>query len=454
MSTAPKDFANEVRGHYEELPYPYRDVATEGQFLYGADGFSANALNHFGWGGRKDLRAKGTRILIAGDGTGDGSINWAESLVGSEAEIVAIDLSSRSIETAKARLAKRQLTNVTHHHMSLLDLPDSGLGQFDIIECSGVLHHLPDPDAGLAALGKMLKDDGIMALMVYAQYGRTAIYMIQDMLRRMMRPDMTRSEKIALARGFLNNVPNTHLLTVKNEAFLEDISWPDGSGIYDLLLHTTDRAYTVPQLYEWVEGAGLKLQAMFADFTDDSTYLPHYYTNEPTVLAALEGKSTAELYAIGELMHGTIIKHNFYVTKQAKQPAEFADDMVISYGMLQSMFLEYVPGLVQQLTQVSMGERVGCVARPFPGAAPLIVTRRPSTPLLLQAIDDRSTVGQIVAAVTKSSKLSRNDVRKDLQLLYSEMRARMLVFLRHESVPAYPTGMQMRARLKHIGLIS
>ena len=38
---------------------------------------------------------------------------------------------------------------------SLLDLPGGGLGPFDYIDCCGVLHHLPDPAAGLrrAAVG-------------------------------------------------------------------------------------------------------------------------------------------------------------------------------------------------------------------------------------------------------------------------------------------------------------
>ncbi|PZP86806.1 MAG: hypothetical protein DI582_01705 [Azospirillum brasilense] len=452
-ANAPQEFSTEVRGHYEELPYPYRDVAQEGKQFNGSDGFNPTAFTHHGWQGKRDLR-DGARILIAGDGTGDASINWAESMLGSRAEIVAIDLSSQSIALAKARLAKRQLTNVTHHHMSILDLPTAGLGSFDVIECTGVLHHLPDPAAGLAALGSVLKDDGIMGLMVYAEYGRVAVYMLQDLFRRLSTPDMTRAEKLALARAFLDNVPTTHWITVKNELFLGDIQWPDGSGIYDLLLHSTDRAYTVPQLYEWVQGAGLNLHGLFGDFISESLYEPGNYNRDPRILASLEGKDKPERQAIAELMHGSMCKHNLYVTKQPKEPASFADDMVITYGLMHTLFVSFVAELSALLAQVNIGERVLFRPRPMATAEMMYLTRRPATIMLLQAIDGKRSIGEIVGLVSREAKLSRNDVRKDLHLLYTEMYDRLLVFLRHESVPPYFTAVEMLARLRAIGLIA
>ncbi len=57
--------------------------------------------------------------------------------------------------------------------------------RFDLIVCTGVLHHLADPDAGLRALRSVLKPDGAMYLMVYAPYGRTGVYMLQDYCRRL-----------------------------------------------------------------------------------------------------------------------------------------------------------------------------------------------------------------------------------------------------------------------------
>ena len=59
----------------------------------------------------------------------------------------------------------------------------SGLGPFDYIDCCGVLHHLPDPLAGLRSLVSVLAPGGGLGLMVYAPHGRTGVYMLQDALR-------------------------------------------------------------------------------------------------------------------------------------------------------------------------------------------------------------------------------------------------------------------------------
>ncbi len=56
---------------------------------------------------------------------------------------------------------------------------------FDKIVCTGVLHHLSDPEAGLRSLRSVLKADGAMHLMVYAAYGRTGVAMMQEYCRRL-----------------------------------------------------------------------------------------------------------------------------------------------------------------------------------------------------------------------------------------------------------------------------
>lgn len=453
MHAAPQDYVQDVREHYEELPYPTRDIKDEGKHFYGSDGFTVNALCHMGWAGKRDLRHSQLRVLSAGDGTGDGSIQFAETLHGGDAQIHAVDLSAASIAICKERLAVRQLTQVTHHHMSILDLPEAGLGSFDVIESSGVLHHLEDPVAGLKALASVLAEDGMMSIMVYATYGRTAVYMIQEMMRRIERPGMTRAERIATTRAFLDSVPNTHFLTVKNDAFLTDIGFAGGAGIFDLFLHSNDRSYTVPQLYEWAHAAGLHVVDFFGDHMDGSFYDPATYTVRRELLDPLNDKPIAERQAVAELMHGSMIKHNFYLAKQPKEPAQFADDMVIAYGFMQSLFGRQILILLEALAQAAIGDTVSYSPRPFASLPPLAITKRPATDLLVRYIDGHRSIGEIVTAVSKVSKLSRNDVRKDLKLLYDQMRTRQMVFLRHESVKPFVSGPEINARLKGIGLI-
>lgn len=437
-SNAPKDYAEQVRGHYEELPYPYRDPAQEAKQFHGNDAFSLEAFAHFGWAGRRNLYADDTRVLIAGNGTGDGAIQFAETLLGTNAKVVAIDLSRASIELSKARLAKRGLSDrVEHHHLSILDLPGSGLGPFDIIECSGVLHHLPDPDTGLRALASVLSDDGIMGIMVYATYGRVPIYMIQDLLKRIIPPGSSRAQKIEMAREFLNYVPNSHWITVKNELFLEDINWPDGSGIYDLFLHDIDRSYTVPQIYDWVNGAGLNLVSLFGEQTDDTLYRPQSYTGSALLREQFATKELPEQHAIAELMNGTIAKHHFYAAKTPKAPAQLEDDMVISYGQMQSLFMYLIAQMNQVLAQQPVGMRYGVPVKPSSTALPLNVTNNTHTAALAALIDGKTSVGAMLDAVVAASGAPRDAVREDLKQLYEDLRSRNVVYLREETIAPY-----------------
>ena len=75
------------------------------------------------------------------------------------------------------------LDNLQVHQLPIERARELGTS-FDQIVCTGVLHHLADPDAGLTALRDVLEPGGAMHLMVYAPYGRTGIYMLQEFCRR------------------------------------------------------------------------------------------------------------------------------------------------------------------------------------------------------------------------------------------------------------------------------
>ncbi|MFM9890855.1 MAG: methyltransferase domain-containing protein [Rickettsiales bacterium] len=451
MSTAiPKEYKTDVREQYEDFPYPFRDVNDEGTLFHASDPQSLMALSHAGWGGKRDLRG-GTRFLNAGCGTGDSTVMLAEELLGADSDIVSIDLSTKSLEIAQARLTKRGLmrAHTQFHHLSILDLPSSGLGQFDVIECSGVLHHLPDPAAGLRALVSMLKPDGMLVIMVYGQHGRLSVYMVQELMKHLIAQGTPRAEKIAIAREFLNNVPMGHWLTVNNELFLADLRWPDGSGIYDLFLHSTDRAYTVPQIYDWVEGAGLHWLEFFGSHTDHAQYTPENYTISPTLRTIVAKKPPREREHIAELMNGNIGKHYFYAAPQAHTPAMFADDMVMDYGLMQHFFLGFLEPLRKGLEAAPIGTQLDGQARPFPGAPDVRITKTKHVVALLAKIDGERSIGDMVAQVAAETHASPEEVRRDLEQLYAEFRSRQLVFLRHQSIARYRNLTDISTRVKH-----
>lgn len=446
--STPKDYSAQVREHYEVLPYPMRDWKDERRVLYTSDHISLDGINHEGWGGKRDLR-EGGRFLIAGQGTGDATVFLAEQLRGTNAEIVSIDLSTASINICKSRLAERGLDNVKVLHMSILDLPTAGLGKFDFIDTSGVLHHLDDPLEGLKALEAVLADDGIIGIMVYAFYGRISVYMLQVLFQFMMAPDTHPLVKIEIAREYLKAMPKSHPMThARNWAFGNDIDEETGSGLYDLLLHSTDRAYTVPQLYEWAEGAGLVMGNFCNEWEGNMAYIPEVYTTSPLLRALVAEKSLPERQTIAELMSGSIIKHIFYVSKTPKVEAEFADDMVVSLGFRQRLFPEFIPSLVAGLAPLSIGQQFEQPVTMLK-APSLVITKNAHTAALLNLIASEKPIGEIITAVAAQTGATEEAVRKDFKQLYHELRSRRRIFLRHISVKPYVQFEEIARRLKN-----
>jgi len=72
------------------------------------------------------------------------------------ARVVALDFSPGSLAIVRERAKVRGLTNIEFVEASIEDLPRLGLGSFDYIISSGVLHHLASPEVGLGALREAL----------------------------------------------------------------------------------------------------------------------------------------------------------------------------------------------------------------------------------------------------------------------------------------------------------
>jgi len=170
---------NDVQSQYEAYPYPARDPLDEAKRLIMGSPSHPLEMDHYLFGGMRDW-SKPLRALFAGGGTGDGLIQLASLLTkaGKPYDITYLDLSSASRATAEARAKQRSLKGITFLTGSLLDAPNLGL--FDYIDCCGVLHHLPDPAAGFGALRAALAKGGGMGMMMYAPYGRSGVYPLQE----------------------------------------------------------------------------------------------------------------------------------------------------------------------------------------------------------------------------------------------------------------------------------
>ena len=108
-------------------------------------------------------------ILVAGCGTGQNLVETARDFKG--ALVLAVDLSLASLCYAKRQALALGLTNIAFGEADILKL--GGIGRtFDIVDASGVLHHMADPWAGWQVLLSLLRPGGFMRLGLYSRLGR------------------------------------------------------------------------------------------------------------------------------------------------------------------------------------------------------------------------------------------------------------------------------------------
>jgi SAM-dependent methyltransferase len=238
-------------------------------------------------------------ILVAGCGTSQAAIH---ALREPDARVTAIDFSETSLRHTRNLQQKYDLRNLDLHRLAIEQVGKLSR-TFDQIVCTGVLHHLRDPDIGLRSLRSVLAPNGAMHLMVYAPYGRAGIYMMQEYCR-LLGIGSTDAEFWDL-RTMLDLLPAEHpIAAIAMRA--KDFRKPD--ALADALLHPQDRAYTVPELYDWLKRCGLT----FGRWYEQAPYLPQCgamaRTPHATRLALL---APSLKHAAVELLRGTMTRHSF-----------------------------------------------------------------------------------------------------------------------------------------------
>jgi SAM-dependent methyltransferase len=298
-----------IRAQYEAYPYPQRDPKDEARRLVTGSPSHPLEIDHYLFGGRRDWRQP-FRALVAGGGTGDGTIMLAQGMAdrGCPAEIVYLDMSVASRRIAEGRAVARGLRNIRFATGSLLGAAE--LGPFDYVDCCGVLHHLADPAVGLAALVRALSPGGGIGLMLYGALGRTGVYPMQALLRTLTTglPD---AEKLALARRTLKDMPASNWLA-RNPHLADHLN--SDAGLYDLLLHSRDRAYTVPDIYDLLESAGLRL----VTFIEPLRYDPASYLRDPALRRRLAGLDPMQAAAAAENLCGSLKNHALYAVPKSR----------------------------------------------------------------------------------------------------------------------------------------
>ena len=373
----PDPLGDVVSQQYERwvYPAPIRDLETwlQGNWQW----FDPSHAHRLMWPDRD--YARGMDILVAGCGTNQAAVI---AYTNPSAHVVAIDVSSASLDHHRWLQDKYGLDNLARHRLPIEQVSDLGR-DFDLIITTGVLHHMANPAAGMRALAECLRPDGVLAVMLYANYGRVGVHMMQSVFKELGLEQGDAS--LAVVRDALGHLGPQHPLA----SYLQiapDLD--DDAGLVDTFLHGREQAYSIDECRDMVTSAGLVFQDLFLR----SSYYPPLPATGPffTSVAALPRE---QQWSVMQRINASNGCHYFLACHPERAVESYAIDFASGDPT------RYVPSF-----------RKGC------GQQGSIAYRsdwqRQLTPLqsaLLEQVDSRRTIGEIVEAVMSSGTYARAD---------------------------------------------
>jgi len=291
---------------YARFPFPSRGVPVD----YYLNKFKDTI------GSRKTFR-----LLDAGCGTGEMTV--AAALRYPEATVVGCDLSQASLTQAHALAERTGAKNATFFQQDLV-APLPYAERFDYIFCIGVLHHLASPETGLRHLVEALSEDGKMLLYLYGVLGRQELILKREILALLEKDPLDFESKIDCARRLdLYQFPRSGLLNILAEVLTSPprASWKrlkerwiwkktlkgqrqwQASNFEEIILadqlaHPQVVHYRIKEIFQLLEGVGLRLVKMVDGMPDDLSEA----IRSPEVLQRVRHLSVLERYQLNELM--------------------------------------------------------------------------------------------------------------------------------------------------------
>lgn len=234
---------DDVAALYNARPYP--PVGFLSPFLQPVRRDDLPLLNYqAGYGACYGFGAlKKPRILVAGCGTIE---PVAVALANPGADILAVDISEASLKKLRWQ-AKARKVNIRTLHSDFTSLNE---GKFDYIVATGVLHHLPDPVAGIRALVARANERAVFRLMVYSRFGRELLYGAKR-LGQLLGIKTPRA-----FRRMITALPADHPYRVYFHLYSDAVT---DAGLCDGYLHPCDQPFDAISLREFLGRAGLEV---------------------------------------------------------------------------------------------------------------------------------------------------------------------------------------------------
>ncbi|BAY62786.1 type 11 methyltransferase [Calothrix brevissima NIES-22] len=267
------------------------------------------------------------RILDAGCGTGVGT----EYLVhlNPQASVVGIDLSAGALAVAKERCQRSKADRVEFHHLSLFDVEQLP-GEFDLINCVGVLHHTSDPIRGIQALAEKLAPGGLMHIFVYGELGRWEIQLMQKaiaLLQGDKRGDYR--DGVQVGRQLFSSLPENNRI-VKREKERWSLENHRDENFADMYVHPQEIDYNIETLFELIDASGLE----FIGFSNPGFWqldrllgkAPELIERANQLSDASGGLRQRQIYRLIELLDPEVTHYEFFLGRSSITKADWSDD--------------------------------------------------------------------------------------------------------------------------------
>ncbi len=317
--------ADSVRNLYNTYPFPPEPLLDEPPPGYNWRWNWTAAYNFCT--NYKPSRQK-IRILDAGCGTGVGTeylIHWNP-----DAEIVGIDISEKALEIAEKRCNQSGVSlkhpyPITFRQLKLEEASQLA-GEFDLINCVGVLHHLPNPIQGIQSLAQKLAKGGIFHIFVYAELGRREIQLMQEAI------SLLQGEKqgdyrdgVSVGRQLFQNLPPDNRIVQEDKKRWSLENHRDES-FADMYVHPQETDYNINTLFELIDASGLA----FLGFSNPQYWqLNRLIGQSSELMERAEQLSEREYYRLIELLDPELTHYEFFLGKLPLNRIDWSEDELL-----------------------------------------------------------------------------------------------------------------------------
>lgn len=302
---------------YDTYPFPPEPILDEPPPGYN---WRWNWLAAYNFCAGRKPSQENVRILDAGCGSGVGT----EYLVhlNPQAQVVGIDISAGTLDVARERCRRSGADRVEFQQLSLFDAEQLP-GEFDLINCVGVLHHTNDPVRGIQALAKKLAPGGIFHIFVYGELGRWEISLMQKaiaLLQGDKRGDYV--DGVTIGRKIFDSLPEHNRIRKRDQErwCLENHR---DENFADMYVHPQEIDYNIDSLFELIDASGLE----FVGFSNPDFWdLQRLLGKHPELIERTQHLSQRQIYRLIELLDPETSHYEFFLARPPFQKSTWEDD--------------------------------------------------------------------------------------------------------------------------------